>query len=201
MLWFPSCHNRQGKKKKKSLEVQQTVAQQYWNNEPQGLISVFSLRVYLSLMDSASRQLGARKKPGSSATSPKRDVVLFALTVLAIIACCAIFVFSHRDRDETNAKIHDAALGEDYEALLRRAKALTSKYQELTGRTDLPHDLTPNTAITQSTENTNPSIGQQQNSPPMPPKSSAGSSAGASSSADLVIGMAQDTDPKNFVSR
>jgi hypothetical protein len=151
-------------------------------------------------MDSASRQLGARKKPGSSSTSPKRDVVLFALTVLAIIACCAIFVFSHRDRDETNAKIHDAALGEDYEALLRRAKALTSKYQELTGRSDLPHDLTPSTAIVQSTEHTNPSIGQQQNSQ-IPPKSSAGAGAGASSSADLVIGMAQDTDPKNFVSR
>jgi hypothetical protein len=145
-------------------------------------------------MDSVPRQLGARKKQSSSSTSPKRDVVLFAIIVLAITACCAIFVFSHRDHDAANTKIHDGVLGEDYEALLRRAKALTSKYQELTGRTDLPNDLAPSTTTPQNTGHTNPGNN------PMSLRLSAVASASASGAVDLVIGMAQDTDPKNFVS-
>jgi hypothetical protein len=127
-------------------------------------------------------------------------MVLFALTVLAIVACCAIFVFSNRGGDDTNTKIHDASLGEDYEALLRRAKALTDKYKELTGGADLPSDLALSTAIGQIPTHTNPSISQQATAVISPKIAAAAGDAEAGTAADLVIGMAQDTDAKNFVS-
>ena len=75
-----------------------------------------------------TRSVGHKNKSGP-VTSPKKDTLLLAVTVLAIIACCAIFVLSS-ESGEVSIKMHDAALGEDDEALLRRAKALTSKYQQ-----------------------------------------------------------------------
>lgn len=99
---------------------------------------------------------------------------------LVVVTCVVMFVifglFSYQ-RDERSAT--DSIHLREYEALLVRAKELTDKYKNLAG------------TIVPPTVSTSAGIGHL--------RSLDKPSGGSVDKADLVLGMAQDTDPKNLV--
>jgi hypothetical protein len=125
---------------------------------------------------------------GKTVTGSWNTAVL--LLVFAVTLVCAALVIVHN-----NSAAHEQSIGngEEYAVLLRRAKALADKYKELTGGTDLPPDL-----------NLRGNVKAPSTVVPIATKSDSISSSAVSSTPgdlkDLVIGMAQDTDPKNLVS-
>ncbi|KAJ1422539.1 hypothetical protein B484DRAFT_452314 [Ochromonadaceae sp. CCMP2298] len=126
---------------------------------------------------------GARRKSSSVGT-----LTLFAVGIAMLVVIIVVFNYKNDVGVTTNER-KNAAM-QDYKQLLGRAKQLQAKYKDLTGASQLPDELSIAAAVevvpTPVTLQRNASAGSL---------SPVGPSA---ASTDLVLGMAQDTDPKNF---
>jgi hypothetical protein len=135
-------------------------------------------------MDS-TKVVSKRKKQGAGKSfSP--PLLIAGLVIIVVTVSVLYYVYNSPQSGPPESE----ATTEEYAALLRRAKALTAKYSELTGR-DVPEQLHQNLKT----------VAEQR-------PASQGAISGLTNAIfnrgankDLVIGMAQDTDAKNFVSR
>lgn len=122
-----------------------------------------------------SKQISKRGRVGGS--SGRISAVYFLLGLLLIAGLTSIlhhFYFTPATDTDNSSK--------EYAELLRKAKLLTAKYSELTGG-GLSQDLAKvesTHSSTSSTVDTNDILSMK-------------------GTKDMIIGMAQDTDPKNFV--
>lgn len=137
----------------------------WWQNKQNTRGSHFS-----TVMESSKIVLKRRKPVTNS-----RTTLTWALVGLLVLSALLISVLYARASTGESTP-HNTDNSEEYAALLRRAKALTEKYSELTGRAIRePHELDESKVSNQI-----------------------GDGAGKGSK-NLVIGMAQDTDSKNLV--
>ena len=88
----------------------------------------------------------------------------------------------------------------EYERLLNRAKELTTKYKDLTGGTILPEELQQRYAVKAAATTGDAAVIPSTAVLPIGTSITANAKAKATATRDLVLGMAQDTDPKNLVS-
>lgn len=127
-----------------------------------------------------------QKKKKSSTPLSNKAVTLLVMAVGVMLVCCFAFELNRK-------KDHRVSGGQssEYAALLRRAKELTNKYQELT---DAP-PLSSRLSVPEVLVNEKEKIANNINAKHL----SFGNQLSLANK-DLVIGMAQDTDAKNFVS-
>lgn len=117
-----------------------------------------------------------KRKPVTNSSRTTLTCALVGLVVLTVILISVYYARASAGGSTTR----NTNYSEEYEALLRRAKALTEKYSELTGRAPKVDE----TKIPDHSGNAN--------------TVAIAGSAGKNSK-DMVIGMAQDTDSKNLV--
>lgn len=126
----------------------------------------------------------SKKKNSSTLQSPVQGIII----VLILLFCVGLIGIYSRDAEITPIESINI---KDYEALLARAKALTIKYKELSLSTGAPPASSDGAQ-------------QQLQIPAAQPNSAYLRSLNSpsqltASKADLILGMAQDTDPKNLV--
>jgi hypothetical protein len=136
-------------------------------------------------MDS-TKVVSKRKKQGAGRNFFSSPLLIAGLLIIVVTVSVLYYVYSSPQSGPPESE----ATSEEYSALLRRAKALAAKYSELTGR-DVPEQLTQNLKTVAEQRPANPGA--------VSGLTNAIFNRGANK--DLVIGMAQDTDAKNFVSR
>lgn len=160
------------------------------------------------------------EKYHSFSTLAKNNTFLFIAIVLCIFVPC-LYVFTHPKTSSPttpgNSELHRSI--EEYNQLLQRATTLIKQYKSLTNADTIPENLmlaAPNEQELHSILQGEDPSRKQQNKKQVEPaneiedvtKGEIDSSSGnnnpaiisrKSSKRDLVLGMAQDTDPKNLV--
>ncbi len=123
-----------------------------------------------------SSKVNSKKKKLSSQSS------FFLFVVVVVVVLLGLFgVYCYTWNEKTPG---DAIHIKEYEALLIRAKELTDKYKNLASGTTVPSVVSPTVSVGGGLGNL---------------RSSYLHSGSVVEKADLVLGMAQDTDPKNLV--
>jgi hypothetical protein len=136
-------------------------------------------------MDS-TKVVSKRKKQGAGKSFFSSPLLIAGLLIIVVTVSVLYYVYNSPQSGPPESE----ATSEEYAALLRRAKALTAKYSELTGR-DVPEQLNQNLKT----------VAEQRPASPGAVSGLANAIFNRGANKDLVIGMAQDTDAKNFVSR
>jgi hypothetical protein len=143
--------------------------------------------------------MSKRKKPNVSHRNVSIVVFFF------LVAACIIFMMSHFSTSSDATE----GVSEEYVKLLLRAKELTKRYSDLSSRHGTSPDLSAQVEMaTMDREKETHSIVLQ--AMPLIKQTSGGedvktlkasrrSAPNSDGDTDLVLGMAQDTDPKNLV--
>ena len=139
----------------------------------QSFAQAFSTSHHLHQMDH-SKVNSKKKKLSSQSIS-----FLLVVVVLVLLGTFGLYYYTWKEKSPGDA-IHI----KEYEALLIRAKELTDKYKDLASGAILPSAVSP-------TASGGGGVGNLRS-----PNVHSGS---VIEKADLVLGMAQDTDPKNLV--
>ena len=144
--------------------------------------------------------IASSKRRKHSSMWGKSSILMCGIVVLILLACFVMLAFYHKEvvAGESQISAHS-----EYEALLHRAKVLTEKYKELTG--SLPPDTPLSGGGSGSGISLNPVVSLRGQGPGDTYTSSSAAKVDKrmvkAYTKDLVLGMAQDTDAKNFVSQ
>jgi len=122
-----------------------------------------------------SSKVNSKKKKLSSQSS----FFLFVVVVIVLLGLFGLYCYTWNEKAPGDA-IHI----KEYEALLIRAKELTDKYKNLASGATVPSVVSPTVSAGGGLGNL---------------RSSYLHSGSVVEKTDLVLGMAQDTDPKNLV--
>jgi hypothetical protein len=132
----------------------------------------------------------------AAATTSSRRVMFYVLLVLAVMAMTSLLFFERHNGNYKDTSVYV----QEYTTLMQQAHALIERYQVLTNKRELPGDLVAGQLPELSMFLRGADNLQSTTTTASPLVSGTQSIAGETTSTDLVLGMAQDTDPKNLVS-